>query len=75
MALCLDVVMQAADQSGQTIQVSGFKKIKFKQMVLPESEIDIRITPQSADAKGGYSFEVSGAGESVCAGFMTVIPA
>ncbi len=72
MALCLDAVTRAAYQSGQIIKIAGFRKIKFKQMVLPDSEIDIRITPQSPGPQGGYSFEITGADETLCAGLLSV---
>ncbi len=56
------------------IGIAGLKRVRFKQVIQPGNEINIRVRPRQGD-DDSYSFQLMVGDEIACSGLISVAPA
>ena len=68
----LGMVFDAISQSShQSLKISSFGRVRFKQIVRPNDRLEITAIPMERDS-GVYSFRMMVGEEVVCSGIVTV---
>ena len=68
LGMVFDAIKQSSDQN---LKVSSVSRVRFKQIIRPDDQLRIIVTPQKDHAES-YVFRIMVKGELVCSGVMTV---
>jgi 3-hydroxyacyl-[acyl-carrier-protein] dehydratase len=66
----LAMIIEAARVFSGHIKVAGFKRVRFKQIVRPESQLQIFIRPDKGKSGSFYAFQIKSGDDIVCSGIM-----
>ncbi|MFZ3044346.1 MAG: hypothetical protein WA151_00405 [Desulfatirhabdiaceae bacterium] len=67
----LSMVMETIRQATSVqVRISGLKRVRFKQIVRPESRLQVFITPNTGKTESSYSFQIKAGDDIVCSGIM-----
>ncbi len=70
LAIVLDAVRKAG---GKDMEVCGFRRVRFRQVIQPDDDLEISVSPNEKD--GTYAFNIRANGEPACKGTMVARPA
>lgn len=63
-------LVQHQEQMGQSVNVIGFRKVRFKDMVLPGQHLNLSLKPSGRAEALDYRFAVSRDDKSICTGVL-----
>ncbi|MCP4135666.1 MAG: hypothetical protein GY754_32155 [bacterium] len=69
LSIIFDLIEQHEKERGNEIILTGFKRVRYRQIVLPGETIAIEINPGKNDTSS-YSFKILLRGEAACSGIL-----
>jgi 3-hydroxyacyl-[acyl-carrier-protein] dehydratase len=75
LALVEEAIVSAEQAEGKKVTITGVGRVRFRLPVTPDDRIEIRITRGKRPGGWGYPFTVTLAGEPLCTGVFTAVPA
>jgi 3-hydroxymyristoyl/3-hydroxydecanoyl-(acyl carrier protein) dehydratase len=70
LALAAEMVKRQGREQGRRIEVSGFSRVRFKQLVLPDEELRISMAAMPSGPKAKLDFHITCRGETVAQGLL-----
>jgi len=70
LALAAEMVKRQGREQGRRIEVSGFSKVRFKQLVFPDEELQISVAAMPSGPKANLDFHITCHGETVAQGLL-----
>ena len=72
LALAAETVIKQGSAIGRFLEVSGFSRVRFKDLVLPEEELSISVAPMPAESEAELDFSLTRRGQPIVLGFLRV---
>ncbi len=73
LASAAEIAMRQGREQGRRIEVSGFSKVRFKQLVLPDDELHISVAAMPPESEANLDFHITCRGDTVAQGFLKAI--
>jgi 3-hydroxymyristoyl/3-hydroxydecanoyl-(acyl carrier protein) dehydratase len=70
LALAAEMVKRHGREQGRRIEVSGFSRVRFKQLVFPDEELQISVAAMPLRPKAKLDFHITCHGETVAQGLL-----
>ncbi len=70
LALVAEMVKRQGREQGRRIEVSGFSRVRFKQLVFPDEELQISVAAVPSGPKAKLDFHITYHGETVAQGLL-----
>lgn len=70
LALAAEMVKRQGREQGRRLEVSGFSKVRFKQLVSPDEELHISVAAMSSGAEAKLHFHITCHGNTVAQGLL-----
>lgn len=70
LALAAEVVRRQCRQQGRRIEASGFSRVRFKQLVFPNDELQISVAAMPLGSEAKLDFHITCRGETVARGLL-----
>jgi len=71
LALAAETVKRQGREQGRRLQVSGFSKVRFKQLVFPDEELHISVAALPSGLEATLDFHITRRGDTVAQGLLT----
>ncbi len=70
LALAAELVKRQGDEQGRHLEVSGFSRVRFKQMVSPNEELNVSMAAMPSGPEAELDFHISCRGDTVAQGLL-----
>ncbi len=70
LALAAELVKRQGREQGRHLEVSGFSKVRFKQMVSPDEELNVSTAAMPSGPEAELDFHISCRGDTVAQGLL-----
>ena len=70
LALAAEMVKRQGRERGRRLEVSGFSKVRFKQLVFPNQELQISIAAMPSEPEAKLDFHITCRGNTVAQGLL-----
>jgi 3-hydroxymyristoyl/3-hydroxydecanoyl-(acyl carrier protein) dehydratase len=70
LALAAETVKRQGREQGRRLEVSGFSKVRFKQLVFPDEELHISVAAMPSGPEANLDFHITCRGETVVQGLL-----
>ena len=70
LALATEMVKRQGLEQGRRLEVSGFSRVRFKQLVFPDEELHISVAAMPSGPEGKLDFHITCCGETVAQGLL-----
>ena len=70
LALAAEMVKRQGREQGRCIEVSGFSKVRFKQLVSPDEELHISVAAMPSGTEAKLDFHITCRGDTVAQGLL-----
>ena len=70
LALAAEMVKRQGCEQGRRIDVSGFSRVRFKQLVFPDEELQISVVAMPLGPEAKLDFHITCRGETVVQGLL-----
>ena len=70
LALAAEMVKRQGREQGRCIEVSGFSKVRFKQLVSPDEELHISVASMPSGPEAKLDFHITRRGDTVAQGLL-----
>ena len=70
LALAAELVKRQGHEQGRHLEVSGFSKVRFKQLVFPEEELHISVAAMPSGPEAELDFHITCRGDTVAQGLL-----
>jgi 3-hydroxymyristoyl/3-hydroxydecanoyl-(acyl carrier protein) dehydratase len=72
LALAAEMVKRQGREQGRRIEVSGFSRVRFKQLVFPDQELNISLAAMPSGPEATLDFHITCRGGTVAQGLLKV---
>ena len=69
-ALAAEMVKRQGREQGRRLEVSGFSKVRFKQMVSPDEELNVSMAAMPSGPEAELDFHITCRGDTVAQGLL-----
>jgi 3-hydroxymyristoyl/3-hydroxydecanoyl-(acyl carrier protein) dehydratase len=69
-ALAAEMVQRQGREQGRRLEVSGFSKVRFKQMVSPDDELNVSMAAMPSGPEAELDFHITCRGDTVAQGLL-----
>jgi len=70
LALAAEMVRSQGREQGRPLKVSGFSKVRFKQLVSPDDELHISVAAMPSGPEAKLDFQITCRGDTVAQGLL-----
>ncbi len=70
LALAVETVKRQGHEQGRRLEVSGFSKVRFKQLVSPDEELLISVAAMPSAPEASLDFHITCRGDTVAQGLL-----
>ena len=70
LALATETVRRQGREQGRPLKVSGFSKVRFKQLVSPDDELYISVAAMPSEPEAKLDFHITCRGDTVAQGLL-----
>jgi 3-hydroxymyristoyl/3-hydroxydecanoyl-(acyl carrier protein) dehydratase len=70
LALAAEIVKRQGREQGRRIEVSGFSRVRFKQLVFPDEELHISVAALPSGPEAKLDFHITCRGNTVAQGLL-----
>jgi 3-hydroxymyristoyl/3-hydroxydecanoyl-(acyl carrier protein) dehydratase len=70
MALTAEIVKRQGREQGRRLEVSGFSKVRFKQIVSPDEELNVSMAAMPSKHEAELDFHITCRGDTVAQGLL-----
>ena len=70
LALAAEMVKRQGREQGRCLEVSGFSRVRFKQLVFPDEELHISLAAMPSGPEGKLDFHITCRGDTVVRGLL-----
>ncbi len=70
LALAAEIVKRQGREQGRSLEVSGFSRVRFKQLVFPDEELHISVAAMPSGPEAKLDFHITCRGETVAQGLL-----
>ena len=70
LALAAEMVKRQGREQGRPLEVSGFSRVRFKQLVFPDEELYISVAAMPSGPEAKLDFHITCRGDTVAQGFL-----
>ena len=70
LALAAEMVKKQGREQGRRLEVSGFFKVRFKQLVFPDEELHISVAAMPSGHEANLDFHITRRGDTVVQGLL-----
>ena len=70
LALATEMVRRQGREQGRRLEVSGFSRVRFKQVVFPDEELSISVGAMPSGPEAKLDFRITCRGETVAQGLL-----
>ncbi len=70
LALAAEIVRRQGREQGRPLKVSGFSKVRFKQLVSPDEELHISVAAMPSGPEAKLDFHITCRGNTVAQGLL-----
>ncbi len=70
LALAAEMVKRQGREQGRRLEVSGFSRVRFKQLVFPDQELNISLAAMPSGPEATLDFHITCRGDTVAQGLL-----
>ena len=70
LALAAEMVKRQGREQGRRLEVSGFSRVRFKQLVFPDEELHISVAAMPSGPEAKLDFHITCRGDTVAQGLL-----
>jgi 3-hydroxymyristoyl/3-hydroxydecanoyl-(acyl carrier protein) dehydratase len=70
LALAVEMVKRQGREQGRRLEVSGFSRVRFKQLVFPDEELHISVAAMPSGPEAILDFDITCRGDTVAKGLL-----
>jgi 3-hydroxymyristoyl/3-hydroxydecanoyl-(acyl carrier protein) dehydratase len=70
LALAAEVVKRQGREQGRRLEVSGFSRVRFKQLAFPDEELHISVAAMPSELEAKLDFHITCRGDTVAQGLL-----
>jgi 3-hydroxymyristoyl/3-hydroxydecanoyl-(acyl carrier protein) dehydratase len=70
LALVAEMVRRQGREQGRSLKVSGFSKVRFKQLVSPDEELHVSVAAMPSGPEAKLDFHITCRGDTVAQGLL-----
>jgi 3-hydroxymyristoyl/3-hydroxydecanoyl-(acyl carrier protein) dehydratase len=70
LALAAEMVRRQGREQGRPLKVSGFSRVRFKQLVSPDEELHISVAAMPSGSEAKLDFHITCCGDTVAQGLL-----
>ncbi len=70
LALATETLKKQGYEQGRRLEVSGFSKVRFKQLVFPDDELHISVAAMPSESEANLDFHITCRGDTVAQGLL-----